>query len=135
MPDPRNIAPYGRMTRAQHFQLLNRNYSSIMNENCESVPNPFWMKPAANQWWEIGEEEYRYFLEVLPPMLFRDNAFAMCEFWSEDLTHCFMQIGDRYFAGMIQVPDSERGRANLTALRDHIKVHKDDYKTSLQPLF
>jgi hypothetical protein len=124
----RNCLPVGVVTREQHFFLLNRNQERVQNYDGSWSTNPYWMKKYAGQWWEIHENEYWYFLEVLPPMLFDGNNFAMSEFDSDDLTHCYLKIKGRYFCGMIHLPNKTTGQVHMYMLRENISMYMDDYR-------
>ena len=78
----------GVADRSKTFELLNRH------------SGPPWVRPDsvwAGEWWEIEEDEYYYFLEVLPPMAWEHHGFAMCEFTSGNVTSAFYNIRGRFF--------------------------------------
>ncbi len=78
-------------TRDEHFDRLNdrQKYPIELNKD-----------------WEIGEEEYWYFLECLPPLSCRipgtRGSFAMREFYSGSITNAYYKTADnRYFCRWI----------------------------------
>ena len=78
----------GVADRSKTFELLNRHSGPPWNK-----PDYVW----ANEWWEIEESEYDYFLGVLPPMAWKHHGFAMCEFTSGNVTSTFYNIAGRFF--------------------------------------
>jgi len=50
-----------------------------------------------NDRWEINEEIYWHFLEMLPPMGQKNGSFYMCEYTFDNITSKFTQEGDKYF--------------------------------------
>lgn len=96
----------GVADHGQTFELINRGYT----------PDVF----KAGQWFEIEEAEYWYFLEVLPPMDFRPNAFSMCEFSTGNLTNAFLKLGNRYFCLTIERKNSVDFETQIGALAAHI---------------
>jgi hypothetical protein len=82
----------GVADRETCFALLNRYQRDSAFAGLGLVPG---------QWFEITEEEYWYFLEVLPPLDMTGGAFAMSEFTSMNLTESFYRIGDRYFCCLL----------------------------------
>ncbi len=47
--------------------------------------------------WEINEELYYEFLEMLPPMGWRNGAFFMCEFTFDNITNRFSQEEGKFY--------------------------------------
>ena len=93
----------GVADNAKTFELLNRH------------SGPPWPRPDyvwANEWWEIEEAEYYYFLEVLPPMAWERHGFAMCEFTSGNVTSVFLNIAGRFFhVSVVWGPDAIQNAA------------------------
>jgi hypothetical protein len=50
---------------------------------------------------EITEKDYDYFLNVLPPIEWKGNAFYMSEFYTGDLTAKFYKKGSKYFVEVV----------------------------------
>ena len=46
----------------------------------------------AGEWFELGEAECDYMLDVLPPLWMRDGMFAMREFMTGSVTSVFFTI-------------------------------------------
>ena len=53
---------------------------------------------------EITEEEYDYFLGVLPPLDFDGNAFFMCEYLTGDLTTRYWCEDKKYYCEVVERP-------------------------------
>jgi len=47
--------------------------------------------------WEITEEIYDDFLNMLPPLNYKDNSFYMREYCFDNITTRFSKSGDKYF--------------------------------------
>jgi hypothetical protein len=47
--------------------------------------------------WEINEELYNDFLDMLPPMGWRNGAFYMCEYSFDNITAKFSKEGDKFY--------------------------------------
>lgn len=70
-------------------------------------------------WWEITEDDYWYFLEVLPPLAMTGGSFSMSEFTDGDMTHSFHKITGfsdprryaRYFAVLIRSSEFNQSAA------------------------
>ena len=63
--------------------------------------------------WEIDNETYREFLEVLPPLAVRGNSFYLSEFTCGDITTKYTHEGDRYYCEFARVP-AQRERVAQT---------------------
>jgi hypothetical protein len=63
----------------------------------------------AGEWFEIGEREYDYMLDILPPRFMRGGMFAMSEFLAGSVTSLFLAIGidskSRWFHGYRDLSD------------------------------
>jgi hypothetical protein len=68
---------------------------------------------------EITEETYWYFLEVLPPMNWRNGYFAIVEATTDDVRLGIFKIGERYFAA--HVSDDEEPH-KLAAVAEQIRA-------------
>lgn len=49
---------------------------------------------------EVTEETYDYFLEVLPPLRYKDNGFYMSEFLTDNLTNYFYTENERFYVSV-----------------------------------
>ncbi len=58
---------------------------------------------------ETDEETYWEFLEILPPMHFERNHFAICEATNNDVRLGFFRVNKRYFAAHISDDDPANG--------------------------
>lgn len=74
---------------------LNKLYEGIANlsqtytlfKNFDHLP--YGGRPYNGAWWECDEETYWEFLEVLPPMAWSNNRFAVCEAQDMQIHSCF----------------------------------------------
>lgn len=96
----------GCANRDRTFELINRGYG----------PEVF----KAGQYFEIEEDEYWYFLEVLPPLDMQGGGFSMIEFATGDLTNAFFKIDGRFYCMTIERRTPADFRAWLEALRAEI---------------
>ena len=55
--------------------------------------------------WEIDEETYREFLEVLPPLAYRGNSFYLSEFSFGDITTKYTREGNSYYCEFARWPE------------------------------
>jgi hypothetical protein len=76
----------------------------------------------AGEWFEIGEAEHDYMLNILPPLWMRSEMFAMREFLTGSITSVFFALpfggAIRYFHGYCDLADKEspeRMRAAILA--------------------
>ena len=83
----------GQASEAKAFELINRGYSPDGYS-----PDVF----RAGDFFEIGEAEYWYFLECLPPMDFSQGGFSMCEFATGNLTNAFFERDGRFWCLTIE---------------------------------
>jgi hypothetical protein len=60
-----------------------------------------------NHKFEITEDNYDYFLEVLPPLKMSSNYFLMSEFLIGDITHRYFIKDNKYFIDGVKV---DRGK-------------------------
>jgi len=88
-------------TRKHHFERLNsyRNsveYAEYAREIGADVPQGQ-LPSLLGDRWEIDDEIYHEFLEMLPPLGWRNGSFFMSEFSFGDITAKFTREGDKYF--------------------------------------
>jgi Protein of unknown function (DUF1419) len=95
--------------RDNHFDRLNsyRNskefaeyYRSIGNQ----VPEGGLPSLLGNRW-EIDEEIYHEFLEMLPPLGWKKGSFYMMEFSFGDITTKFTKEGNKYYCEFARFPE------------------------------
>lgn len=90
-----------RMTDDQHFALINV-YPS---------------RPIVGERWEIEEETFWYFLEVLPPMRYKRTAtgcsFCMSEFQSGNITSQYSEENGRYFHEFVELRPGAKAQHEL----------------------
>ena len=76
----------GVADHAKCLELLNRHNGPPWNK-----PDSLW----AGEWWEIDDESFDYFLDVLPPLQMPPGGFIMCEFTSGNVTSAFFEFNRR----------------------------------------
>lgn len=103
----------GVASRETHFILLNDRPPSDVPHFGEARGK--WYE---GKWWEIRQEEYQYFLEILPPLHMQDGFFALCEFTTGNVTSAFFKIKDRYFCGYVDGTKI----AHIMQMRHHIEA-------------
>jgi hypothetical protein len=95
--------------RTRHFERLNsyRNskefaeyYRSIGNQVPEGE-----LPSLIGDRWEIDEEIYHEFLEMLPPLGWKKGLFYMMEFSFGDITTKFSKEGDKYYCEFARWPE------------------------------
>ena len=88
----------GPVSRDEHFARIN------------TYPS----RPVVGERWEIGEEEYFYFLEVLPPMRWRKipggSSFCMSEFQVGNITSQYSEEYGRYFHEFVELDSGAKGK-------------------------
>jgi Protein of unknown function (DUF1419) len=72
--------------------------------------------------WEIDEETYMEFLEILPPLAYRGKSFYMSEFCFGDVTTKYTKEGDKYYCEFAKFP--ERAAEAVTAT--HIDQQEEE---------
>jgi Protein of unknown function (DUF1419) len=88
--------------RKNHFARLNsyRNsaeYAAYAQSNSAKVPQGNLPSLLGNRW-EIDEETYNEFLNILPPLGARGGSFFMSEFAFDDITAKFSKLAVRITA-------------------------------------
>lgn len=97
----------GVATREECFTLINRYSPQMQTYEGPTIENPYHRHGfEAGQFFEIREEEYWYFLEVLPPLAMTLAGFAMSEFTTGNLTNAFFKINGGYYCMTIAVDAS-----------------------------
>ncbi|MCA2410776.1 DUF1419 domain-containing protein (plasmid) [Rhizobium leguminosarum bv. viciae 248] len=76
----------GVASRQQMFRMFDR-YAQRPNQ-WDGDAAPFY----AGEWFEIGEEQCDYMLDVLPPLWIRGEMFAMREFATGSVTSVFLTL-------------------------------------------
>lgn len=90
--------------RARHFERLkgyghSREYAEYTGAAAEGLPS------LIGDRWEIDEEIYRQFLEVLPPLNWRGDTFYLSEFTFGDITTKYTREGGRYYCEFARWPE------------------------------
>ena len=75
----------GVATRSQMFALFSRHSDTL-------GVDPLSGKPYASEWFEISASEYRFMLDLLPPLFHRTGMFGMSEFKAGYVTSVFFAI-------------------------------------------
>lgn len=85
-----------KLTRAEHFERLN-----AYSKDPAYAARTFDFDALVGQRWEIDEETYWYFLEVLPPLAWAGGSFYMSEALTDTakgtITSRYEKRGARYF--------------------------------------
>jgi Protein of unknown function (DUF1419) len=95
--------------RKNHFDRLNsyrhsQEYAEHARETGYPVPEGDLPSLIGNRW-EIDQDIYREFLEMLPPMGRRGGTFYMQEFSFDDITAKYTREGDRYYCEFAHFPE------------------------------
>lgn len=96
-----------------HEELLTRHYERL-NDYRNSVEyqasSCCWQEPTSplktliGDRWEIDEQIYDDFLNMMPPLDWRGGAFYMREFSFDDITAKFSKEGDRFYCEFARYP-------------------------------
>lgn len=57
--------------------------------------------------WEIDEDTFCYFLDLLPPMRYRGDSFLLSEPLTGDVHPAYFKHGRRYFCGYVRRREAE----------------------------
>lgn len=72
------------------------------------------------EWFELGEREYDYMFEILPPLWMRGDMFAMREFLTGSITSVFFTLRidgqTRYFHGYCDLADKSSAQQMRTTI-------------------
>ena len=95
-------------TRAAHFARLNdyrntREYAEFYHSIGGEAPAGE-LPSLLGQRWEITEELYDEFLNMMPPRFWRGGSFYCCEALFDDVAAKFSKEGDRYFCEYARYP-------------------------------
>jgi hypothetical protein len=111
----------GVATRDLHFALLNRHdYRTPTSE-------------FITDWWEIREEEYDYFLGVLPPSNYTAYYFTLVEMQREAITSMYIRLRNhdtvRFFHCYIDLSKEEVAQRfrRFTEMLKHVEVVEATY--------
>jgi len=92
----------GVASRQQMFRMFDRHAQRPNRWDGDAAP--FY----AGEWFEIGETEYDYMFEVLPPLWVRGSMFAMREYMTGSVTSVFFALridaAIRYFQAIAIFP-------------------------------
>ncbi|AXA43652.1 hypothetical protein ACVMIX_005019 [Rhizobium leguminosarum] len=93
----------GVASRQQMFRMFDRHAQRPNRWDGDAAP--FY----AGEWFEIGETEYDYMFEILPPLWVRGSMFAMREYMTGSVTSVFFALridaAIRYFHGYCDLSD------------------------------
>lgn len=97
-----------------HFQRLgsyrnSKEYAEFARSIGDEVPSGE-LPSLLGDRWEIDQQTYDQFLNILPPMGWRGDSFYMCEFSFEDITTKYTKEGDRYFCEFARYPERRKPR-------------------------
>lgn len=92
----------GAADRRQMFRMLDRHAQ-------RPVRSPDDGALYCGEWFEVGQAEHDYMLEILPPLWMRGDAFAMREFLTGNITSVFFALAiearPRFFHGYCDLSD------------------------------
>jgi hypothetical protein len=104
----------GVADRRQMFRMFDRH--AQRPDRCEAESGALYR----GEWFEIGEAEHDYMLDILPPLWMRAGMFAMREFMTGDVTSVFFALSidgrKRFFHAYCDLADRgspERTRAAI----------------------
>lgn len=93
----------GVASRREMFSLFNRHSEAPFDEVRLSGSH------SVGEWFEIGEAEHDYMLDLLPPLFMRGDLFAMSEFLTGSVTSIFLSLNidgkSRWFHGYCDLSD------------------------------
>lgn len=97
---------------AAHYQRLNSyrqsaEYAAFASQIGAEVPEGE-LPSLLGKRWEIDEETYWHFLEVLPPMGWNDDTFYLREFSFDDITTKYSKEDGRYFCEFARFPEQKQ---------------------------
>lgn len=100
--------------RKTHFERLNgyrnsQEYADYATRIGAEAPQGDLPSLIGNRW-EIDEETYMEFLEMLPPLGWKGGTFYMSEFSFDDITAKYSKDGDRYFCEFARYPEKKAVR-------------------------
>lgn len=101
----------GVPSRGASFELLNR-----FQRDSRYLKLGF----RAGQWFEVSEDIYWYFLEVLPPLHMSGGGFVMSECTMADLYESFFEINGRFYCAVLHWNGPASFRALHKALRAEV---------------
>jgi hypothetical protein len=114
IPSPIRKVYQGVADRHQMFRMFDRHAQR---------PNRWEVDATAlysGEWFEIGQVEYDYMLEILPPLWMRGGIFAMREFLTGSITSVFLTLRidarPRYFHGYCDLSDCSSPDRMRTAI-------------------
>lgn len=88
-PRPQNTQVFKSMKELQ-AEIKKRDYNLILDLKAE-----------------ITEENYYYFLEVLPPLKMDDHSFILSEALSDNLYYKFFREANKYYCQVVELEDEE----------------------------
>ncbi len=92
--------------KKRHYERLNDYRNSVeyqASSNCYQKPSGE-LKTLTGNRWEIDEEIYMDFLEMLPPMGWKGDSFYMREFSFDDITAKFSKEGGKFYCEFARYP-------------------------------
>ena len=92
--------------RKRHYERLNdyRNSVEYQASPCCYEKLTGELKTLLGDRWEIDEEIYDDFLNMLPPLGWRGGAFYMCEFCFDNITTKFSKEGGKFYCEFARYP-------------------------------
>ncbi|MEO9904325.1 DUF1419 domain-containing protein [Nisaea sp.] len=104
-----NVLPSARESREQHYENLNR----AAREKTGSILDADFSGQHGDMW-EINESIYHEFMNLLPPLAWRDSSFCISEMLTDDITAVFFQQSGSFFCRYLRMREHSE---NLSAFR------------------
>ena len=116
----------GIADRRQMFRMFDRHAQ-------RPEPSPDDAQLYRGEWFEVGQPEHDYMLEILPPLWMRGEAFAMRECLAGSITSVFFTLmidnNLRFFHGYCDLSDRSSSERMRTAIVE--RERKDRKSTRL----
>ncbi|MCP3468137.1 DUF1419 domain-containing protein [Bradyrhizobium sp. CCGUVB23] len=114
IPSPIRKVYQGIADRRQMFRMFDRHSQRPNHPEVDATAL------YSGEWFEIGQVEYDYMLEILPPLWMRSGMFAMREFLTGSITSIFLTLTidgrTRYFHGYCDLSDCSSPDRMCTAI-------------------
>ncbi|HZZ77141.1 MAG TPA: hypothetical protein VFE62_01400 [Gemmataceae bacterium] len=97
-------APDHDALRAQHFERLGSYRNSCEFAEYSGQPTDG-LPSLIGDRWEIDTDIYHEFLEILPPLRWRNGSFDLSEYTFADVTTRYTREGDNYYCEFVRWPE------------------------------
>tara|TARA_E500000318_G_C3462441_1_gene173196 strand:- start:311 stop:679 length:369 start_codon:yes stop_codon:yes gene_type:complete len=93
-----NVLPSAAVDFSQHWKNLNHAAIS-QGQGGDEID----YAGQYGNFWEISEDTFIDAMEILPPLHFAGNSFAMRERLIGDITTAYVQVGSRFYCGYLRL--------------------------------